>query len=144
MEQRLSLITLGVRDMARARRFYEGGLGWRPSSISSDTVAFYQVGGIALALYGEAALAQDAGLPPPGPTRPFRGMALAHNVPNPQLVDVLLAEVVRAGGRVVQDAQETEWGGYAGYFADPDGHLWEVAWNPGFTLEANGTLRLPE
>jgi uncharacterized protein len=144
MEQRVSLITLGVRDVPRARRFYEQGLGWRASSISSKEVAFYQVGGMALALWGEAALAEDAAMPPPGAGRPFRGVALAHNVPNPQLVDALLAEVVRAGGRVVRDARETEWGGYSGYFADPDGHLWELAWNPGFPLDDTGALHLPE
>ena len=144
MEQRVSLITLGVRDVAKARRFYEQGLGWRPSAISNEQVAFYQLGGVALALFPEAALAQDADLPPPGRGRGFRGVALAHNVPNPQRVDALLGEAVRAGGQVVQDAREREWGGYSGYFADPDGHLWEVAWNPHFKLEADGAIRLPD
>lgn len=144
MEQRVSLITLGVRDVPRARRFYEQGLGWQASSVSSDTVAFYQVGPLAFAVWGEAALARDAGQTEAPAAPAFRGVALAHNVPNPQLVEVLLAEAEQAGGRIVRPAQETEWGGYSGYFADPDGHLWEVAWNPGFPLDADGALKLPE
>lgn len=144
MEQRISLITLGVRDIARARRFYEQGLGWQAHALSSNDVAFYQAGGFILGLYGEAALAEDAGLEAPAQPLAFRGAALAHNVPNPQMVDLLLAEAERAGGTIVKPAEEKVWGGYSGYFADPDGHLWEVAWNPHFTLEADGTIRLPD
>jgi hypothetical protein len=143
MQQRISLITLGVRDLARARRFYEQGLGWQASAFSSDEVAFFQVGGMVFALWSEAALAAEVDAPPPGGgARPFRGVALAHNVPNPQLVDALLGEAVRAGGRIVVDAAEREWGGYSGYFADPDGHLWEVAWNPHFDLQGDGSIKL--
>ncbi len=148
MEQRVSLITLGVRDLARARRFYEQGLGWRASALGGDEVAFYQCGGMIVGLFGEAALAADAELPPPGVARgdapAFRGVALAQNVAERQAVDALLAEAQKAGGRIVRAATEKWWGGYAGYFADPDGHLWEVAWNPGFTLTDDGRTLLPE
>ena len=143
MEPRVSLITLGVRDLARARRFYERGLGWRPAPVGGDEVAFYQAGGLAIALWPEPSLAEDAGLGTAGAAPAFRGTALSHNVPNPQLVDALLAEAEAAGGRIVKPAAQKPWGGYAGYFADPDGHLWEVAWNPGFGLAADGSLRLP-
>ncbi len=150
MEQRVSLITLGVRDVARARRFYEQGLGWRASGPSNADVAFYQAGGLIVALYAEALLAADAGRPAPaaapsagtGPAA-FRGVTLAHNVPNPQLVDALLHEAERAGGRIERAGAPTDWGGYTGTFSDPDGHLWEVAWNPGFDLHADGTVHLP-
>jgi uncharacterized protein len=143
MEQRVSLITLGVGDLPRARRFYEQGLGWRPGPIATDEVVFYQAGGLIVALYRVELLAQDAGRPTAGAPPAFRGMSLAHNLPSAQRVDELLAEVVRAGGRIAKPAEQKEWGGYSGYFADPDGHLWEVAWNPGFPLQADGTIRLP-
>lgn len=143
MEPRVSLITLGVEDLARARRFYEAGLGWKPALAVPDEVAFYQLGGLALGLYPHRLLAADAGLPSDSRPAVFRGTALAHNVPNPQLVDALLMEAERAGGRIVQPAEEKPWGGYSGHFADPDGHLWEVAWNPHFELRDDGTIRLP-
>jgi len=144
MEQRVSLITLGVRDVARARRFYEQGLGWRASAVGDANVAFYQAGGLIVALYAEALLARDAGQPAPAAgAAPFRGVTLAHNVPNPQLVDALLHEAERAGGRIERAGAPTDWGGYVGTFSDPDGHLWEVAWNPGFDLRADGTVHLP-
>ena len=143
MEQRLSLVTLGVADLARSRRFYEEGLGWRASGASTDEVAFFQLGGIALALWGRAELAADAGLPAPGPGDGFGGVALAHNVHRHEEVDAVLARARAAGGRSLRPAADTAWGGYTGYFADPDGHLWEVAWNPFFALDADGALRLP-
>lgn len=143
MEQRLSLITLGVADLARSRRFYEEGLGWRPSGAGNDEVAFYQLGGLALALWGREDLAADAGLPRPGPAEGFAGIALAHNGRARDEVDTILARAAAAGGRLLRAGAATPWGGYTGYFADPDGHLWEVAWNPHFPLEADGSLRLP-
>ena len=143
MEQRLSLITLGVADLGRSRRFYEEGLGWRPSGAGNDEVAFYQLGGIALALWGREELAADAGLPRPGPAEGFAGIALAHNVRSPEEVDAILGRAAGAGGRVLRTGAATPWGGYTGYFADPDGHLWEIAWNPHFPLAADGSLRLP-
>ncbi|MDR3500098.1 MAG: VOC family protein [Parvibaculum sp.] len=140
MEPRISLITLGVADVARSRRFYEA-LGWRASSASQEGVAFFQAGGMALALFGREALAEDAGLADAGSG--FGGIALAQNMRTQEAVDQLMAEAERAGARIVKPAQKVFWGGYSGYFADPDGHLWEIAWNPGFALDADGSLRLP-
>lgn len=138
MEQRLSLVTLGVADLARARRFYEEGLGWRRGN-DSDEVVFYQLGGIVLALWARRDLAADAQLADGGG---FGGMALAYNTRSRGEVDAVLAEAAAAGGTVLKPAQETFWGGYAGYFADPDGHPWEVAWNPDWTVEADGSVKL--
>ncbi|MEZ5938516.1 MAG: VOC family protein [Hyphomonadaceae bacterium] len=142
MQPRISLITLGVADVAAARAFYER-LGFRASSASQDAVSFFQLGGgIALGLFGRAALAEDAGVAntPPG----FSGVTLAHNVRSEEEVDETLAEAVAAGGRLVKAGEKVFWGGYSGYFADPDGHLWEVAHNPFFALEPEtGALTLP-
>lgn len=140
MEQRMSLITLGVGDLARARRFYEQGLGWRVGLAVEGEVAFFQLNGLILSLYSRAALAQDAGVAEAGSG--FAGIALAHNVRSEEAVDALLSEAQRAGGRIVKPAHRAEWGGYSGYFADPDGHLWEVAFNPGFPIDAEGNTRL--
>jgi uncharacterized protein len=139
MEQRLSLITLGVADVARSRRFYEA-LGWFASGASEASVTFFQLGGVVLSLWGRADLAGDAQLTDePG----WGGVALAHNARSRTEVDTILEEARGAGARILKPAQETFWGGYAGYFADPDGHAWEVAWNPHFPLDADGSLRLP-
>jgi uncharacterized protein len=142
MEQRLSLVTLGVADLARSRRFYEEGLGWRASGASTAEVAFFQLGGVALARWGREALAADARLPGPGPGG-FGGIALAHNLRAREEVDAVLARARAAGGCVLRPAEDASWGGYTGYFADPDGHPCEVAWNPHFTLRDDGGLRLP-
>lgn len=141
MEQRLSMVTLGVADVGRSRRFYES-LGWRAAGVGGEEVAFFQLGGIALGLYGRAALAEDARVPAEGSG--FGGIALAHNVRTRAAVDALLAEVAAAGGRILKPAEEAFWGGYSGYFADPDGHPWEVAWNPGFALAPDGSIQLPD
>lgn len=141
MQPRVSLITLGVADVAAARRFYEG-MGWTASARSTAEVAFFQAGGTVVALWSRAALAADAGVADAGPG--FRGMALAWNGRDRAAVDAVLARAAAAGGRVVKPAADTFWGGYAGYFADPDGHLWEAAWNPGFPLDAEGAVRLPD
>ncbi len=141
MEPRISLITLGVSDMVRARRFYEA-LGWRASSASQGDVTFFQLGGLALSLYGRTALAEDANLP--DTKAEFGGIALAQNLLSEEAVDQLLAEAAQAVARILKPAQRAFWGGYSGYFADPDGHPWEVAYNPGFKLEADGRLRLPD
>ena len=141
MEPRLSLITLGVADVARARAFYEA-LGWRASNASQDGVAFFQANGIALALYGRAALAEDAEVEDTGSG--FSGIALAQNLPSQTEVDELYAEALNAGATPVKAPRKAIWGGYSGYFADPDGHLWEVAWNPFFPLDAAGNLHLPD
>lgn len=141
MEPRISLITLGVSDMGRARRFYEA-LGWRASSASQPEVTFFQLGGMAMSLYGRAELAKDANLL--DVKTEFGGIALAQNLSSEEAVDQLLAEAARAGARILKPAQRAFWGGYSGYFADPDGHPWEVAYNPGFRLEADGRLQLPD
>lgn len=139
MQPRVSLITLGVADVARARAFYER-LGWRASSIGGDEVAFFQLGAVALALYGREELAADAGVPAPPPG----AVELAHNVASREEVDRVLAAAQAAGARLLKPAAEAPWGGYVGHFADPDGHPWEVAWNPGFELGADGALVLPD
>lgn len=130
-----------MRDLARARAFYVDGLGWRPAAAGDGNVTFIQMGGMVLALWGRAALAEDAGLADaPGG---FAGIALAYNARSRAEVDLVLAEASAAGGTVTQPAREVFWGGYSGYFADPDGHLWEVAWNPFWTLTDDGRLVLP-
>ncbi|WP_258176261.1 VOC family protein [Halomonas ventosae] len=134
----MSLVTLGVADLARARRFYEG-LGWQVGMAVDDEVVFFQLNGLILSLYPRAALARDAGVLDAGG---FAGITLAHNVRSEPEVDAVLSEAARAGGRVVKPASRAAWGGYSGYFADPDGHLWEVARNPGFPIDAQGNTRL--
>lgn len=142
MEQRLSLITLGVADLARSRRFYEQGLGWVPSAAGdNENVTFYQLGGIALALFGRALLAEDMRVKDTG--KGFGAIALAQNVRTREEVDQLIARAKEAGGSILHAAEDAPWGGYSGYFADPDGHPWEVAWNPHFTLAPDGSLKLP-
>ena len=140
MEQRVSLITLGVADLARSIAFYEK-LGWTRSMRNAEGVAFFQCGGMAVALWPRSELAADAGIPAEGSG--FSGIALAQNVRTREAVDAVLAEAVAAGGTPVRAAAEAFWGGYQGYFADPDGHLWEVAWNPGFSIGADGGITLP-
>ena len=139
MEQRLSLVTLGVADLARARRFYEEGLGWKRGN-DSDSVAFYQMPGGIFALWSRPALAEDAGVTDSGAA--FSGVALAYNARSREEVDAVLAEARAAGAEVVKPAHDTVWGGYSGYFADLDGHLWEVAHNPFWTVTEDGSVRL--
>lgn len=140
MEQRLSLVTLGVTDLARARAFYEA-LGWRGQEVQ-ETV-FFQAGGIALVLWDRAALAADCGVAD-GREGGFGGIALAHNVRSDAEVDDVLAAAERAGGVVTRPAGPSAIGIRSGVVADPDGHLWEVAHNPGFTLAEDGSLVLPD
>jgi predicted lactoylglutathione lyase len=139
VEQRLSLVTLGVADVGRARRFYEA-LGWKPAAGASDDVTFFQAGGTVLGLWSRAALAEDSGIEDGGG---WGGITLAHNVRSPTVVDAVLVAAERAGGSVVRRGAETFWGGYSGLFADPDGHCWEVAHNPAWPLAADGSVRLP-
>lgn len=141
MDQRLSLITLGVSDLPRSRAFYEQGLGWKASSASVGDVVFFQLGGMVLSLYPKHLLAEDAHLENNG--HGFGGIALAYNAPSKEAVDVVLLKAQAAGAKLLKPAQDAFWGGYSGYFADPDGYPWEVAWNPHFTLNADGTLTLP-
>ncbi|MGB5093939.1 MAG: VOC family protein [Parvibaculum sp.] len=141
MEPRISLVTLGVSDVAVSRRFYEA-LGFRASGASQATIAFFQMGGMALALFGHDALREDAGLAPAN-LRPG-GVTLAQNVGSPELVDKFLVEAERAGATILKAGHKAFWGGYTGYFADPDGHPWEIAWNPHFALLEDGSIRLPD
>ena len=147
MEQRLSLVTLGVASVPAARRFYEK-LGWTASSASQgDEIVFFQLNGMALALFGrdalmaDMALAVDATVPAAKPG--FSGVTLAQNLRGPEAVDELFAQAVAAGARALKQPETVFWGGYSGYFADPDGHVWEVAHNPFFPLDQHGNLTLP-
>ena len=131
MEARISLITLAVADLAAAIRFYRDGLGL-PLRDGPDGIAFFETSGTWLSLYPREKLAEDALTDPAGSG--FRGFTLAHNVGSPAEVDALLEQAARAGGEIAKPAREASWGGYSGYFRDLDGFLWEVAWNPHFTV----------
>ncbi len=142
---RVSIATLGVRDVAAANAFYRA-LGWELSPTSDDQVSFFRTAGGILGLYGYDALAADAGLDVAtdgGPPSAFRGVALAINVESPEAVAAALDAAVAAGGTLLRPAHQAEWGGTSGYFADPDGHAWEVAHNPLFPLDERGLPKLP-
>ena len=140
MEQRLSLVTLGVRDLGASRAFYRR-LGWKESPPSNEHVAFFQCGGLVFALWGRDALVEDAGVE--GPGKGFANISLAHNVRSKADVDATLKEAKQAGATILKPGAEASWGGYTGYFADPDGFAWEVAWNPGFKILPDGGIKLP-
>ncbi len=140
VDQRISLITLGVTDLERARTFYEH-LGWRGQTVQ-ETV-FFQAGASAVVLWSRSELTADGQVPDDGSSG-FGGVALAQNVRSRHEVDEVLAVAAEAGGTVTRPARETFYGGYAGYFTDPDGHVWEIAYNPGFTLNEDGSLTLPD
>jgi uncharacterized protein len=138
VDQRVSLITLGVADLDRARRFYEA-LGWRRGN-RDEGVVFFQIPGAVFALWSRAALAADARVTDTGAS--FGGIVLAYNARSKAEVDAVLAEAFAAGATILKPAEEVFWGGYSGYFADPDGHVWEVAWNPGWSLDEMGRVSL--
>lgn len=140
MEPRVSLITLGVGDLARSKAFYTT-LGFAASSLGGGEVVFMQAGAVALCLFPRESLACDAEVSAEGSG--FRGIAIAHNVREKDQVDAVIAEAVAAGGSLAKAAHDATWGGRFGYFADPDGHLWEVAWNPYFPLSPDGALSIP-
>jgi predicted lactoylglutathione lyase len=140
MEQRISLVTLGVADVTRARTFYER-LGWQGQEV--EETVFFQAGGIALVLWGRAKVADDAGLDDSG-LDGFGGMTLAHNVRSRAEVDEVMDQAAGAGAQVTHAARETFYGGYAGFFTDPDGHVWEIAYNPGFALDRAGAITIPD
>jgi hypothetical protein len=140
MDTRISLITLGVSNLSVARTFYEK-LGFSASGASQGDVVFFQAGALALGLYPRDKLAEDAEVS--GEGGGFSGITLAQNVYAKADVARILQDAEKAGGRVVKPAQDVFWGGHHGYFADPDGHLWEIAWNPGFELTKEGYLKLP-
>ncbi len=141
MEQRVSIITLGVSDLTRSQEFYER-LGWRRSMAKSEGIVFFQAGGMALALYPRDELAKDASVSAGG--EGFRAFTLAYNARSREEVDAVLAEAECSGAKILKPAREAFWGGYTGYFSDPDGFLWEVAWNPFFSIEESGAIRLPD
>ena len=142
MEQRVSLITLGVADVDRSRRFYEQ-LGWQGREV--DDTVFFQAGCTVLTLWSREKLALDAGLAHvDGGSKDFSGVVLAHNVRSEDEVTEVLTAAANAGARVTRRPEATFYGGYAGYFSDPDNHLWEIAYNPGFALGADGSLTLPD
>ena len=133
MEPRISIVTLGVTDLPRSVAFYRDGLGLVLFDENTESIAFFQNKGTWLALYPREALAADVGIPTEGSG--FSGVTLAHNLRSKEEVDDLLAVAVSAGATLVKPAQDTFWGGYSGYFSDPDGYLWEIAWNPHFWIE---------
>jgi predicted lactoylglutathione lyase len=140
VDQRISLVTLGVADVTQARTFYER-LGWRGQEI--EETVFFQTGGMAVVLWGRAKLADDAGIDDRR-TDGFGGVALAHNVRSRTEVDEVLSAAADAGAPITQAARETSYGGYAGYFTDLDGHVWEIAHNPGFALGPDGAITIPD
>jgi uncharacterized glyoxalase superfamily protein PhnB len=139
MEQRLTLVTLGVGDLDRSRGFY-AALGWHEIEPRQDSVAFFQLNGIGLSLFPRAELAKDAEVA--DSAAGFSGITLAHNLRSEGEVDTLFAEMVAAGATAVKTPRKVFWGGYSGYVADPDGHLWELAHNPFFPLDAVGNVTL--
>jgi catechol 2,3-dioxygenase-like lactoylglutathione lyase family enzyme len=138
---RISIVTLGVADLARSTAFYEG-LGWRRSAASQEEIVWFRTADSALGLFPSEELAADAGVPAGGEPV-FRGVTLAVNLESPQAVDAALRTALAAGATVVKPPQATSWGGYSGYFEDPDGHLWELAHNPYFPFTESGQLDLP-
>src|SRR5437899_13077566 len=138
MDQRVSLVTLGVRDLARARAFYEA-LGWKTNAAPDDDVAFFQAGGLIFALWGRDQLAEDTGVEDSGG---WGGITPAYNARSPEEVDAVLAEVEAAGGRIPRPGAATFWGGYSGAFADTEGHGWEVAHNPHWVVAEDGSISL--
>ena len=138
MQQRVSVVTLGVADLQRARAFYEG-LGWKSGAAPDDDVVFFEAGGLVVALWSRESLAEDSVVEDGGG---WGGITLAHNVGSPGEVDAVLAEAYAAGGTIGRPGAPTVWGGYSGVFLDPDGHPWEVAHNPHWTLRDDGSVEL--
>jgi predicted lactoylglutathione lyase len=141
MTPRINLVTLGVADISRSRAFYER-LGLKASTASNEHVAFFDANGIVLGIFKHDALAADAHVEAaPAPT--FRGVSLAWNAESESTVDAIVARAVEVGAELVKQPQKVFWGGYSGYFSDPDGHLWEVAYNPFFPINGRGQVELP-
>lgn len=138
MEQRISIVTLGVKDLAISKRFYVDGLGWKPV-YENDQIVFFQLGGMIFALFLHNELAADFHADP----RTFgrAAMALGYNVRAKNEVDVVMRRAEAEGAKILKSAREAPWGGYAGYFADPDGFAWEVAWNPAWVMRADGSVK---
>jgi len=141
MRQKLNIVTLGVKDLKRSLRFYEDGLGWKPSSASNENIAFFQMGGVVISLYPREKLAEDGKTNSGG--NGFSGITLAYNAKGEAEVDEVLKTVEDLGATIVKKGEKVFWGGYSGYFADFDEHLWEVAWNPFFEFDESDNLVLP-
>ena len=137
MEQRISLVTLGVRDLVTSKRFYVDGLGWKPA-FQNEEIIFFQAGGLIFALFLRDKLAEDFQVDPARFGR--AGMSLAYNVRDKSEVDPLMKQAATAGATILRPAREASWGGYSGYFSDPDGFAWEVAWNPAWCLAPDGSV----
>jgi uncharacterized protein len=140
VNQRLHIITLGVYDFKTSVEFYTKTLGWKPSSASNDNIAFFQAGGVALAIYPREKLAEDAVIAPEGSG--FSGITVAYNARSESEVDEIIADLKAKGVKIVKDPQKVFWGGYSSYFADPDDYRWEVAYNPFFVFDKNENLKL--
>ncbi len=140
MNQFLHLVTLGVRDFKKSYKFYTKTLGWKPSSASQDDVAFFQTSGVVFAIYPREELAKDALVESEGSG--FAGFTLAYNARSEAEVDKIIADLKSKGVKIVKEPQKVFWGRYSSYFADPDGYLWEVAYNPFFPFDKNGNLKL--
>ncbi|NEM98950.1 VOC family protein [Pontibacter burrus] len=136
MEQRITLITLGVKNLQRSKDFYINTFGWKPQETSNESILFFQLNGIQLALFPQESLADDAGVSADG--KGFRGFSLAHNVRSEKEVDELVAALEAKGVRVLKQPEKVFWGGYSSYIADPDDNLWEIAYNPFMPLDASG------
>lgn len=141
MEQRISLLTLGVRDLTKSRAFFEA-MGWTPSVRDAPGVAFYQTGSMAVGLYPREELFRDIGIADDGSD--CGGITIAYNTRNKNEVDAVLARAEALGAAILKPGHEMFWGGYVGFFRDIDGHIWEVAWNPGFPIAEDGALILPD
>lgn len=140
MKPNIHLITLGVEDLQRSIDFYEKGLGWKKSDQSQENVAFFSLSGIVFGLYPRHLLAEDAQIAPEGSG--FSGITLAHNCNSEAEVDEVFDLVKRLGAGIVKEPEKVFWGGYSGYFRDPDGHLFEVAYNPFFPFDENDVIRI--
>ena len=140
MKQHLHIVTLGVRDFEKSRKFYSEILGWKTSSNSNDDIAFFQAGSVVLALYPREKLAEDAVISPEGSG--FSGFTLAYNARSESEVDEIIADLKSKGVKIVKEPQKVFWGGYSSYFADPDDNRWEVAYNPYFQFDESGNLKL--
>jgi catechol 2,3-dioxygenase-like lactoylglutathione lyase family enzyme len=136
MEQRLTIITLGVSNLPKSTTFYEGVFGWKKAASSNADISFFHLNGIELALFEKHALAEDANMPPVG--NGFENFTIAYNTRNEKEVDELFLSLTRGGASAVKGPAKTSWGGYSAYISDPDGHLWEIAYNPYLILDANG------
>lgn len=140
MDQHLHLITLGVKDFKKSYKFYSETLGWKPASVSQDDVAFFQTGGVVFAIYPREKLAEDVLVSPEG--NGFPGITLAYNAQSETEVDEIIRDLKSKGVKIIKEPQKAFWGGYSSYFADPDDYRWEVAYNPYFSFDENGNLKL--